>query len=130
MKEFNIDLVIDKTFNVFAETVEEAKELAIQKACLLLDSYNSLCIDQVEEVGKVDFSDDAEFSNVYTVLCFDKDGMLIDEYEIEADNTLGAATATEGFFYEDHPDDKLYSVRVIPVDTIQYDEYYFNAEEE
>ena len=128
MKEFNIDLVIDKTFNVFAKTVEEAKELAIKRACLLLDSYNSLCIDQVEEVGKVDFSDDAEFANTYNVLCFDRGGMLIDEYELEADNTLGAAIAAEGFFYEDHPDDKLYSVRVLI--GAQYDEYYFNAEEE
>ena len=129
MKEFNIDLVIDKTFNVFAETVEEAKELAIQRARQLMGSYNCLEIDQVEEVN-ADFSDDVEFANTYNVLCFNKDGMLIDEYEVEADNTLGAATAAEGFFYEDHPDSELYSVRVIPVDTIQYDEYYFNVEEE
>lgn len=31
MREFGIDLVIDKTFNVFAETVEEAKELAVNE---------------------------------------------------------------------------------------------------
>jgi hypothetical protein len=50
MKEFNIDLVIDKTFNVRAETLQEAKELAIQKAHQLMGSYNSLTIDFVEEV--------------------------------------------------------------------------------
>ena len=49
MREFSVDLVIDKTFNVFAETGEEAKELAIQRARMMLDSYNSLEIDYVYE---------------------------------------------------------------------------------
>lgn len=47
MREFSVDLVIDKTFNVFAETEQEAKELAIQKAREMLGSYNSLSIDFV-----------------------------------------------------------------------------------
>ena len=133
MKEFSVDLVIDKTFNVFAETEQEAKELAIQRARMMMDSYNSLEIDDVYETfkGQIGIDEDVEFENEYKVLCFDKDGMLIAEYEaIEADNTLGAATATEDFFYEDYPDSKLYAVRVFPVDSTQYDEYYFETEEE
>lgn len=98
MKEFSVDLIIDKTFS---ETIEKAN-----------------------------FNDDAEFENVYNVLCFDKDGMLIAEYEIEADDTLGAATATEEFFYEDYPNSELHSVRVFLTDSIQYDEYVFEKEEE
>ena len=122
MKEFNIDLVIDKTFNVFAETVEEAKELAIQKARLMMDSYNGLTIDWVEEV-----KDDCEFENEYDVLCFNPDGILINEYLMEADNTLGAATAAEEFFADDFPNETLAIVRVFPVgaDDEAYDEYTF-----
>ena len=49
MKEFNIDLVIDKTFHVFADTEQEAKEEAIKNARQLLGNYNSLVIDNIEE---------------------------------------------------------------------------------
>ena len=109
MKEFNIDLVIDKTFNVFAETPQEAKELAIQKARQLMGTYNNLTIDFVEEVK----NDDCEFENEYEVLCFNTDGILVHEYSIEADHTLGAATAAEEFFKGDYPDEILETIRVI-----------------
>ena len=99
MKEFNIDLVIDKTFNIRAETLEEAKELAIQKARQLMGSYNSLCIDFVDGIE----NDDCEFENEYEVLCFNTDGILVHEYSIEADHTLGAATAADEFFGDDYP---------------------------
>lgn len=109
MKEFNIDLIIDKTFNVRAETVEEAKELAIQKARQLMGSYNSLTIDFVEEVE----NDDCEFENEYEVMCFNDDDILIHEYSIEADHTFGAATAAEDFFRNDYPAETLKTIRVI-----------------
>ena len=116
MKEFNIDLVIDKTFNVFAETREEAKELAIQKAHQLLGSYNSLCIDFVNEVDaddccKVDydcddvfeFDDDCEFDNEYNVYMCDDNDNLIWCYAIEADDEVGAKMAAKDFFKGDFP---------------------------
>ena len=49
MKTFLIDLVIDKTFAVTAEDIEEAKEQAIQYAKMMLGSYNSLIVDEVKE---------------------------------------------------------------------------------
>ena len=117
MREFNIDLVIDKTFNVFAETVEEAKELAIQKARQLMSSYKSLTIDFVEEVK----NDDYEFENEYEVMCFNDEGVLVHEYSIEADHTLGAATAAEEFFRDDYPAEILETIRVIIGD--EFEEY-------
>ena len=122
MKEFNIDLVIDKTFNVRAETLEEAKELAIQKTRQLMGSYNSLTIDFVEEVE----NDDCEFEYEYAVMCFNTDGRLIHNYAIEADHTLGAAIATEEFFKDDFPNENLGVIRVLVGD--QYDEYVFGGE--
>ena len=117
MKEFNIDLIIDKTFNVFAETAEEAKEFAIQKARQLMGSYNNLCIDFIEEVE----NDDCEFENEYEVLCFNTDGNLVHEYSIEADHTLGAATVAEEFFKGDYPNETLSTIRVIVGD--DFEEY-------
>ena len=117
MREFGIDLVIDKTFNVFAETVEEAKELAIQKARQLMGTYNSLSIDFVEEIK----DEDVEFENEYEVLCFNKDGRLVHEYSIEADHTLGAASAAEEFFKDDCPNETLSVIRVLVGD--DFDEY-------
>ena len=122
MKEFNIDLVIDKTFNVRAETLEEAKEIAIQRARQMMGSYNSLVIDQVDEV----VDDDCEFAYEYAVMCFNPDGRLIHNYAIEADHTLGAATAAEEFFKDDFPNENLGVIRVLVGD--QYDEYIFGGE--
>ena len=117
MKEFNIDLVIDKTFNVFADSVEEAKEKAILKARQLLGTYNSLSIDFVEEVE----DEDLDFENEYEVLCFNTDGILVHAYSIEADHTLGAATAAEEFCRDDYPNEVLSTIRVIIGD--DFEEY-------
>jgi hypothetical protein len=117
MKEYNIDLVINKTFNVRAESLQEAKELAIQKARQLMSSYNSLTIDFVEEVE----NDYCEFENEYEVMCFNTDGILVHEYLIEADHTPGAATAAKEFFRSDYPDETLETIRVIVGD--DFEEY-------
>lgn len=117
MKEFNIDLVIDKTFNVFADSVEEAKEKAILKARQLLGTYNCLSIDQVEEVK----DEDLDFENEYEVLCFNTDGILVHRYSIEADHTFGAATAAEEFFKDDYSNEVLSTIRVIIGD--DFEEY-------
>jgi hypothetical protein len=117
MKEFNIDLVIDKTFNVFANSVEEAKEKAILKARQLLGTYNCLNIDQVEEVE----DEDLDCENEYEVLCFNTDGILVHKYFIEADHLFGAATAAEEFFKDDYPNEVLSTIRVIIGD--DFEEY-------
>ena len=124
MREFNVDLIIDKTFNVLAETPDEAKELAIQKARAILDSYNSLEIDYVYEM----FDEDLDFENEYEVMCFNEHGRVIYTYSIEADHTLGAATAAEEFFKADFPDEKLSVVRVLDGD-IMFDDYDIVEEE-
>ena len=58
-------------------------------------------------------TEDCEFENEYEVLCFNTEGILVHEYSIEADHTLGAATATEEFFRDDYPDETLSTIRVI-----------------
>ena len=123
MREFSVDLVIDRTFNVFAETVEEAKEKAIRKAKEMLGSYNSLSIDFVYFN---DEDEDTEFENEYQVLCFDPTGKCVYEYLIEADHSFGAAQAAEEFFKDDCPDECLAVIRVLVGD--QYDEYFIEEE--
>lgn len=123
MKEFSVDLVIDKTFNVFAETAEEAKELAIQKARAMMETYNSLEIDNVYETfnKQINIDEDLDFENEYEVLCFNTEGLLVHEYSIEADHTLGAVTAAVEFFRDDYPAEILETVRVIVGD--DFEEY-------
>lgn len=118
MKEFNIDLVIDKTFNVFADSVEEAKEKAILKARQLVGTYNCVKIDFVKEVK----DEDLDFENEYEVLCFNIDGILVHKYFIEADHLFGAAAAAEEFFRDDYPNEVLFTIRVIIGDS--FEEYY------
>ena len=65
--------------------------------------------------------EDLEFENEYEVLCFNTDGILVHEYSIEADHTLGAATAAEEFFRDDCPDETLSAIRVIVGD--DFEEY-------
>jgi DNA-dependent RNA polymerase auxiliary subunit epsilon len=127
MKEFNIDLVIDKTFNVFADSIEEAKEKAIEQARRLFSSYNSLSIDFVEEIE----DEDLEFENEYDVYCFNPHGTLVHIYSIEADHTLGAATAAEEFFASDFPNETLATARIFLVgdEDEAYSEYSFWEEE-
>lgn len=48
MKEFAVDLVIDKTYIVHANTLDEAKEKAIINLRKIMSDYSSLCIDNVE----------------------------------------------------------------------------------
>ena len=117
MKEFNVDLIIDKTFNVFADSIEEAKEKAILKARQLVGTYNCFDIDLVEEIK----DEDLEFENEYEVLYFNTDGILVYEYSIEADHPLGAATAAEEFFNDDYPNETLSTIRVIVGD--DFEEY-------
>lgn len=107
MKEFNIDVIIKKTINVSAKNYEEAKEKVRQS----LDVYDALYFDRTIEVIPED--EDCEFENEYEVLCFNTDGILVHEYSIEADHTLGAATAAEEFFGDDYPNETLSTVRVI-----------------
>ena len=132
MREFSVDLVIDRTFNVFAETVEEAKEKAIRKAKEMLGSYNSLSIDFVyfndgdEDLEFKNENEDVEFENEYEVLCFDPTGKCVYEYLIEADNSFGAAQAAEEFFNDDCPNETLATIRVLVGD--QYDEYDIKEE--
>jgi hypothetical protein len=119
MREFNIDVVIKKTFNVNAKNYEEAKDVVSQKVRQDLGIYDSLYFDRAVEVIPED--EDVEFENEYEVLCFNTDGILVHEYSIEADHTLGAATAAEEFFRDDYPNETLSTVRVIIGD--DFEEY-------
>lgn len=119
MREFNIDVVIKKTFNVRAENYEQAKDIVSQKTRQGLGIYDSLCFERAEEV--LEDNDDVEFENEYEVLCFNKDGRLVHEYSIEADHTLGAASAAEEFFKDDCPNETLSVIRVLVDD--DFDEY-------
>lgn len=119
MREFNIDVVIRKTFNVNAKNYEEAKDVVSRKVRQGIGIYDSLYFDRAIEVISED--EDVEFENEYEVLCFNTDGILVHEYSIEADHTLGAATAAEEFFRDDCPDEKLSTIRVIVGD--DFEEY-------
>ena len=111
MREFNIDVVIRKTFNVNAKNYEEAKDVVSRKVRQGIGIYDSLCFDRAIEVIPED--EDVEFENEYEVLCFNTDGILVHEYSIEADHPLGAATAAEEFFRDDYPAETLETIRVI-----------------
>ena len=112
MKEFNIDVTINMSFNIQAKSYEEAKDMVGQKIRQNLGAYDSLYFNRVE---------DCEFENEYEVMCFNADGILVHEYSIEADHTLGAATAAEEFFKDDFPAETLETIRVIVGD--DFEEY-------
>ena len=111
MREFNIDLVIDKTFNVFAETVEEAKEKAIREAREMLDSYNSLSIDFVYFNDEED--EDCEFADEFEVYCYDDKGVCVHCYVIEADHFDGARSAARDFYKSDFPNRPLLRIAIV-----------------
>ena len=115
--KYEVEVTSRTVYVVEADSYEEARELAIQKARQLMGSYNSLCIDFVDEVE----NDDCEFENEYEVLCFNTDGILVHEYSIEADHILGAATAAKEFFGDDYPNETLSTIRVIVGD--DFEEY-------
>lgn len=105
MTEYNIDLIIDKTFNVFADSLEEAKEKAIMNARQLIDSYNSLTIDSVEVVEELDWD------NEYDVRIISAAGNEYN-YGIEADDDYSAEMVAREFFADDYPDEMLQTIEV------------------
>ena len=117
MREFNIDVTINMSFNIHAKNHEEAKDIVGQKIRQGVGAYDSLYFNRAEEV--LDY--DVEFENEYEVMCFNTDGILVHEYSIEADHTLGAATAAEEFFKDDYPAETLETIRVIVGD--DFEEY-------
>lgn len=118
MKEYNIDLIINKTFNVHAESLQEAKELAIQKARFLMDSYNSLTIDFVEEVTE----EDLEFADEFEAYCYDDKGVCVHCYGIEADHFDGARSAARDFYKSDFPNRPLLRIAIVK-NNEEYDYY-------
>lgn len=105
MTEYNIDLVIDKTFNVFADSLEEAKEKAIMNARQLMDSYNSLTIDHIEVVEEL------EWDNEYDVRIITAKGNEYN-YGIEADDDYSAEMVAREFFADDYPDEMIQTIEV------------------
>lgn len=105
MREYNIDLVIDKTFNIFANSFEEAKEKVIIEARRLIGSYNNLTIDHIEEMEELDWDNEydvkiiAESGNEYT-------------YGIEADDAYSAEMVAREFFADDYPDEMLQIIEI------------------
>lgn len=73
------------------------------------ESMKEFNIDLVEKIE----DEDLEFENEYEVLCFNTDGILVHKYSIEADHLFGALTATEEFFGDDYPNERLSVMRVI-----------------
>lgn len=120
MREFNIDVTINMSFNIHAKNYEEAKDIVGRKIRQGVGAYDSLYFNRAEEVVDYD-TEDCEFENEYEVLCFNTDGILVHEYSIEADHTLGAATAAEEFFRDDYPAETLETIRVIVGD--DFEEY-------
>ena len=105
MTEYNIDLVIDKTFNVFADSLEEAKEKAIMNARQLMDSYNSLTIDHIEVVEEL------FWDNEYDVKIVSAKGNEYN-YGIEADDDYSAEMVAREFFADDYPDEMIQTLEV------------------
>ena len=122
MKSFyNVDIVIDKTFEIYAESAEEAKEIALRRAAKLSDSYNSLTVDFVGKV--VD-----DYDNEYETICFSEGGCFGTNYKVKAYTTYEAACIAEDMFKAEHPDAALETVRVLDGDVMFYD--YDIVEEE
>lgn len=122
MKSFyNVDIIIDKTFEVYAESAEEAKEIALRRAAKLSDSYNSLTVDFVGKV--VD-----DYDNEYETICFSEGGCFGVDYKVKAYTTYEAACIAEDMFKAEHPDAVLETVRVLDGDVMFYD--YDIVEEE
>ena len=122
MKSFyNIGIMIDKTFEVYAESAEEAKEIALHRASNLSDSYNSLTVDLVEKV-------DDDYNKEYDTICFGKEGYFGVDYKIKAHTAYEAACLVEDKFKADYPDVILETVRVLDGDVMFYD--YDIVEEE
>ena len=121
MKSFyNIDIIIDKTFEVYAESAEEAKEIALRRASNLSDSYNSLTVDFV---GKVDDN----YDNEYETICFSEGGCFGVNYKVKAHTAYEAACLVEDMFKAEHPDTELETIRVLDGDVMFYD---YNVVEE
>ena len=119
MREFNIDLVIDKTFNVFAKTEQEAKEKAITAARQLMGNYNGLTIDCVEEIED---EEDLEFVNEYEAYCYDEKGVCVHCYAIEADCFDGARDVAREFYMSDFPNRPLLRISLV-CDREEYNYY-------
>jgi hypothetical protein len=105
MKEYNIDLVIDKTFNIFADSLEEAKEKAIMNARQLMDSYNSLSIDRIEVVEEL------TWDHEYDVKIITAKGNEYN-YDIDADDIHSAEMVAREFFADDYPDEMIQTIEV------------------
>lgn len=108
MKEYLVDLVIDKTFSVWAASPQQAKERAIARAKNLYESYNALSIDGIEEV-----EEDTDFANEYKVCCYNIHGKCVEEYDIEADYSFGAAQAALDFCKGDYPFEAITKISVM-----------------
>lgn len=102
----------------YTEDPNEIEWAKKYRTCPCCRHIGSLFIaDQVEEVE----DEDLDFENEYEVLCFNVDGILVHEYSIEADHTLGAATAAEEFFKGDYPNEILSTIIVLIGD--EFEEY-------
>ena len=64
---------------------------------------------------KIWIDEDCEFENEYDALCFNTDGVLVHIYSIEADDSFGAARATEEFFNYDYPEETLKNIIIMNI---------------
>lgn len=116
---YNINLSINKTFEVAADSPEEAKEKAIEAARQLLDSYNSLEINRVEEV-----EEELSWDNEYDVKIITTEGE-IHHYGIEADGAHIAEEVAREFFADDYPNE---TIKILEVKLEEENDYEQQAE--
>lgn len=112
MKEYAVDLIIDRTFHVFAESREAAKVEAIAAARAILGSYNSLYVDQIESMDDEEEPNECDFENEYNAYCYDINDKMVYCYGIEADDEAGAYMAAKEFFTDDYPDRELKNIQI------------------
>lgn len=109
MKEYNVELTVNKTFTVPANSIEEAKEKAIKLTRSTLGNYNSLTIEDVTE--EPEDLEPLSWENEYDVTIITESGRFI-YYGIEADNIEDANMVSKEFFADDYPDEKIRTLEI------------------
>lgn len=109
MKEYNVELTVNKTFTVPANSVEEAKEKAIELTRSTLGYYNSLTIEDVTE--EPEDLEPLSWENEYDVTITTKSGRFI-YYSIKTDNIEDANAVSKKFFADDYSDEKIQTLEI------------------
>lgn len=107
MKEYNVELTVNKTFTVNANSIEEAKEKAIKVTRSTLGYYNTLTIEDVTEEIEEDLDWDYEYDVKITTVTGN-----VYHCSIEADDVDSAEMVAREFFADDHPDEMIETIEI------------------